>query len=128
MLSLLTASALMPLAAPGSSTCIELAILLALMVGVLRLALGLAWLGILVNLISSPVMVGFTNAAALIIGLLLLYQVLGVPMPHSDSYRADLWAVVAQFPETICPRSPSRSVPWCSSSRSAGSPPAYPRR
>lgn len=103
MLSLLSAAAVIPLAAPGTVSYVEFSILLALMVGVLRLGLGLARLGKLVNLISTPVMVGFTNAAALIIGLSLLNQVLGVPMPRSDSYLADLWSVIAQIPETHLP-------------------------
>lgn len=103
MMSLLSAAAMAPLAAPGSSMYIELSIMLALMVGVLRLALGLARLGKLVNLVSSPVMVGFTNAAALIIGLSLLNQVLGVPMPRSDSYLADLWGVILQVPAAHLP-------------------------
>ncbi|MFZ5659154.1 MAG: SulP family inorganic anion transporter [Pseudomonadota bacterium] len=103
MLSLLSAAAIIPLAAPGTPSYIELSILLALMVGILRLALGLARLGLLVNFISSPVMVGFTNAAALIIGLSLLNQVIGVPMPRSDFYLADLWGVISQLPETHLP-------------------------
>ena len=67
MLSLMSAAALVPFAAPGSGEFIQLSIMLALMVGVLRLALGIFKLGAIVNLLSSPVVVGFTNAAALII-------------------------------------------------------------
>lgn len=103
MLSLLSAAAIIPLAAPGSASYVDLSILLALIVGGLRLALGLGRLGMLVNLVSSPVMVGFTNAAALIIGMSLLNQILGVPMPRSDAYLADLWSVIAQIPETHLP-------------------------
>ncbi|MEK8090781.1 SulP family inorganic anion transporter [Thermithiobacillus plumbiphilus] len=103
MLSLLSAAAVIPLAAPGSVTYIEISILLALMVGILRLGLGLARLGLLVNFVSSPVMVGFTNAAALIIGLSLLNQIIGVPMPRSDFYLADLWGVISQLPQTHLP-------------------------
>jgi len=103
MLSLLSAAAVIPLAAPGTVSYIELSILLAVMVGVLRLALGLARLGVLVNLVSSPVMVGFTNAAALIIGLSLLNQIIGVPMPRSDAYLEDLWTVIMQIPQIHWP-------------------------
>ncbi len=39
--------------------------MLSLMVGVLRLAIGLFRLRVVVNFLSSPVIVGFTNAAAL---------------------------------------------------------------
>lgn len=103
MLSLMSAAALIPLANPGSPGFIELSIMLALMVGVLRLLLGLLSLGALVNMLSSPVIVGFTNAAALIIGLSQLSKVLGVPFPRTESYLADLWRVLKQVPDTHWP-------------------------
>ena len=98
MLSLMSAAALIPLASPGSVDFIELSVMLAMMVGVLRLALGLFRLGAIVNLLSSPVIVGFTNAAALIIGLSQLSKVIGVPFPRTESYLADLWRVFEQIP------------------------------
>jgi MFS superfamily sulfate permease-like transporter len=103
MLSLMSAAAIIPFASPGSASFIELSIMLALMVGVLRLALGLFKLGAIVNLLSSPVVVGFTNAAALIIGLSQLSKIIGVPFPRSDFYLADLWRVVQQIGETHWP-------------------------
>jgi MFS superfamily sulfate permease-like transporter len=103
MLSLMSAAALMPFATPGTPGFIELSIMLALMVGVLRLALGVFRLGVVVNFLSSPVIVGFTNAAALIIGLSLLSKIIGVPFPRSDNYLADLWNVVLQIPQTHVP-------------------------
>ncbi len=99
MLSLMSAATLIPFASPGSADFIELSIMLALMVGVLRLTLGIFRLGAIVNLLSSPVIVGFTNAAALIIGLSQLSKVIGVPFPRTDSYLTDLWRVLAQMPE-----------------------------
>ena len=63
MVSILTAAALLPLAASGSEAYIALAILLALMVGIVQLTMGLFKLGPIVNFISHPVIVGFTNAA-----------------------------------------------------------------
>ncbi|MBK1644731.1 sodium-independent anion transporter [Thiocapsa imhoffii] len=103
MLSLMSAAAVIPFASPGSTTFIELSVMLAMMVGVLRLALGLFRLGAIVNLLSSPVVVGFTNAAALIIGLSQLSKLIGVPFPRSDFYLADLWRVVLQIGETHWP-------------------------
>lgn len=99
MLSLMSAAALIPFATPGSASFIELSIMLALMVGILRLALGVFKLGSIVNMLSSPVIVGFTNAAALIIGLSQLSKIIGVPFPRTESYLADLWRVVEQIPE-----------------------------
>lgn len=103
MLSLMSAAALIPFANPGSDMFIELSVMLALMVGVLRLTLGVLSLGAVVNLLSSPVIVGFTNAAALIIGLSQLSKVLGVPFPRTESYLADLWRVIRQVPDTHWP-------------------------
>ncbi|MDJ0880480.1 MAG: SulP family inorganic anion transporter [Gammaproteobacteria bacterium] len=100
MLSLMSAAALIPFATPGSPGFIELSIMLALMVGILRLALGVFKLGAIVNLLSSPVIVGFTNAAALIIGLSQLSKIIGVPFPRTESYLADLWRVIEQIPQT----------------------------
>lgn len=103
MLSLMSAAALIPFASPGSDRFIELSIMLAMMVGVLRLLLGLFRLGVIVNFLSSPVIVGFTNAAALIIGLSQFSKVLGVPFPRTDFYLGDLWNVVTQVSEAHWP-------------------------
>jgi len=103
MLSLMSAAAVLPLAALGSQDFIVLSVMLALMVGVLRLILGLLRMGILVNFLSSPVIVGFTNAAALIIGLSQLSKLLNVPFPRTDNFVLDLWTVIEQLPETHLP-------------------------
>ena len=98
LLSLMSVAAIEPLASRGSDEFIHLSLLLALMVGVLRLGLGLFRMGVLINMASHPVIVGFTNAAALIIGLSLLNSFINVPMPRSEFFLADLWQVVHQFP------------------------------
>ena len=98
LLSLMSAAAIEPLASRGSDEFIQLSLLLALMVGVLRLALGLFRMGILINLASHPVILGFTNAAALIIGLSLMNSFINVPMPRSDTFLVDLWQVAQQIP------------------------------
>ncbi len=103
MLALISAITIVPFATPGSDKFIELSIMLALMVGVLRLALGMLRLGALVNLLSSPVVVGFTNAAALIIGFSLLAEVFNVPFPRTDVFMADLWHVVEQIRQAHIP-------------------------
>jgi len=99
VVSLLTASALAPLATLGSDKFIALAILLAMMVGIFQLALGLLRLGAVVNFLSHPVIVGFTNAAALIIGLSQLNKLFGVPMPHTGAFLEDIGGVLTQIPE-----------------------------
>ncbi|MCU0834854.1 MAG: SulP family inorganic anion transporter [Chromatiaceae bacterium] len=103
MLSLMSAAAIAPFAIPGSEQFIALSVMLALMVGILRLALGVFRLGVLMNFTSHPVILGFTNAAALIIGLSLLNTFINVPMPRSDNFLMDLSAVVAQLPHAHWP-------------------------
>ena len=101
--SLLTASSLAPLAAPGSSQFIMLAIMLALLVGIVQLALGLFKLGVVVNFLSHPVIVGFTNAAAMIIGLSQVNKLIGVPMGRSESFARDIWEMLKQIGDTHWP-------------------------
>lgn len=103
MLSLMSAATLIPLAAVGTEEFIGLSLMLALMVGVLRLLLGVLRLGVLVNFISHPVTVGFTNAAALIIGLSLLNKILNVPMPRTESFLHDLWVTISQIDQAHAP-------------------------
>ena len=62
VVSLLTASALVPFATLGSEQFVALAIMLAMIVGLFQLCLGVFKLGVVVNFISHPVIVGFTNA------------------------------------------------------------------
>lgn len=101
--SLLTASSLAPLAAPGSESFVALAIALALLVGVVQLTLGVLKLGVIVNFLSHPVVVGFTNAAAMIIGLSQINKLLGVPMGRSEHFIQDIWGVARQLGDTHLP-------------------------
>lgn len=65
--ALLTFGALAPLAEPRSVEFAGLAAVLALLVGVIRVAIGLAGAGPIAYLMSQPVVVSFTTAGALII-------------------------------------------------------------
>ncbi len=67
IISLMTASALTPLAAPGSALYGVLAAQLALLSGAVLLACGLLRIGFLANFFSRPVMSGFTIGAAVLI-------------------------------------------------------------
>ena len=87
--SLLTFGALSELAAPGSGEYVALAVLLALIVGLVRLAIGLARSGVVAYLMSQPVLLGFTSAAAILIVLSQLPTALGVdPSPDGVLERA----------------------------------------
>jgi sulfate permease, SulP family len=76
MVSLLTASTLAPLASEAADYA-SLALSLALLAGLLQLAMGIARLGFLVNFLSHAVISGFTSAAALVIGLSQAKHLLG---------------------------------------------------
>lgn len=103
MVGLLTGSTLAQFAVPGSEQFVGYAITLALMVGVLQLALGVFRLGALVNFLSHPVISGFTSAAAIIIALSQLDKLLGVPRARSERFLADVWGVVRVVADTHPP-------------------------
>ena len=77
--SLLTFGALVNLAPTGSPDYALLASLLALLVGVIRTALGLLRMGVWAYLMSEPVLLGFTSASALLIVASQLPAALGLP-------------------------------------------------
>lgn len=64
---ILISASLTGLAQPSSAQWVNLAIWLALLAGTLQLLMGVLRYGWLLNLISSPVMMGFTQAAGLLI-------------------------------------------------------------
>lgn len=66
---------------PGSPEFIQAALLLTLLVGIIQLLLGLAKLGRLVGFVSHSVMVGFTAAAALLIGIGQIDEFFGLQIP-----------------------------------------------
>jgi SulP family sulfate permease len=92
VVSLLTASSLAPLAASGNF--IGYAILLAFMVGVFQLMLGLLRLGVILNFLSHPVVIGFTNAAAIIIATSQLGKLFGVTVEKSAHHYETVWNTI----------------------------------
>lgn len=79
--SLLTFGALSTLAPPGSPEYVQLGALLALVVGVTRVAVGMFKAGDVAFLMSEPVLRGFTLGAAILIVASQLPGVLGAPEP-----------------------------------------------
>lgn len=100
IVSLLTASALQPLFEQGSAGYVSAAALLALMVGIVHLALGLGRLGFVVNFLSHSVLVGFTAAAAIIIGFSQVKHVLGISIPSTDRFHETLREVIGELGAT----------------------------
>ncbi|MBF0294926.1 MAG: SulP family inorganic anion transporter [Magnetococcales bacterium] len=103
VVSLMTAAAVTPLALPMSEEYIGYALLLTLLVGVIQLLLGVVKLGTIVNFVSHPVILGFMNAAAIIIGLSQFDQLLGIPKGRSDSFLKDIWEMLSYIPFTHLP-------------------------
>jgi MFS superfamily sulfate permease-like transporter len=94
VVSLLSAVALQPLAALGSSAYIGYAFLLALIVGLIQLSLGLFRLGLVVNFLSHPVVNGFTNAAAIIIATGQLGKLFGVTVDSGEHHYQTVVQVI----------------------------------
>lgn len=90
MSSIITAAVLSQAAVPGSAEYIQMAILLAFLVGVIRLLFGLLRMAVLVNLISHPVVIGFTNAGAMVIALSQAGKVLGISLPKHQGLLGTL--------------------------------------
>jgi SulP family sulfate permease len=103
MVSILTGATLTQLAAPGSEQFVAFAISLALLVGAMQITLGLFRMGSIVSFLSHPVIVGFTNAAAIIIALSQIDKLLGVSTARSDHFLKDIAVVLGQIGETHLP-------------------------
>lgn len=100
IVSLLTASALSPLFEQGSAGYISAAALLALMVGAVHLVLGFGRLGFVVNFLSHSVLVGFTAAAAIIIGFSQVKHLFGISTERKDHFYETVEEVIRQIDGT----------------------------
>jgi SulP family sulfate permease len=76
--SLMTATAIAPLAARGTPEYLGAAVALAVISGLMLLAMGLMRLGFLANFLSHPVISGFISAAGILIAAGQLPQLLGI--------------------------------------------------
>ncbi|MCO5099560.1 MAG: SulP family inorganic anion transporter [Burkholderiaceae bacterium] len=94
-LALMTFAALAPLAVAGSPEYLSLAAMLAVLSGACMLVLGVLRLGLLVNFISQPVIVGFTAGAGLLILVSQVGALTGAPVPARAAASDALLAVFA---------------------------------
>ncbi|ESS14513.1 putative sulfate transporter [Betaproteobacteria bacterium MOLA814] len=97
--SLMTASALQPLAAAGSSDYVALAVQLSLISGVMLLVFGALRLGFLAYFLSHPVISGFITGSAVLIAVGQLKYILGVKVAGSDVLET-LAGLVKALPQT----------------------------
>ena len=79
---------------------IEIAILLAFLMGVIQLLFGLFKFGFLVNFLSKPVITGFTTAAAFIIGFNQIKHLTSTSIDRNSNILLlfrDIWQSVTKF-------------------------------
>ncbi len=98
IMSLLVLTTLSNMAEPGSPHYIDLAFLLALMVGVLYLAIGLFKFGEIMSFISHSAVKGFTAAAALIITATQLPNFMGLEVARHEYIFQQLMDIFTSLP------------------------------
>ena len=103
LVSLMVAAAVGRVAPGGTEAFIAYAMLLALIVGLIQFAMGVARLGFLVNFLSHSVIGGFTSAAALIIGFSQLGNILGFSIERSQHVHEIVESAISQIGQTHVP-------------------------
>ncbi|WP_315857486.1 SulP family inorganic anion transporter [Microbulbifer agarilyticus] len=98
VLSLMTVSALTPLAAIGSPEYIGAAIILTLLSGAFLFAMGLLKMGALSNLLSHPVISGFVSGAAALIIVGQIPALLGIKV-DGETASVKLLHIIEHLPE-----------------------------
>ena len=95
--SLVVFSALSGIAEPGSIHYIELAFLLAAIAGIIRIAMGIARLGVLLNFISHSVLIGFTSGAAVLIVFKQIPGLLGIHIEKGGGFVRSLMDLIVHL-------------------------------
>ncbi len=103
IMSLLVLTTLSPFADPGTPEYIQMALLLALMVGVFYLAIGALRLGVVMSFISHSAVRGFTSAAALIITATQLPHLFGLTLPRREYILPMILDLVRGLPDLHVP-------------------------
>lgn len=99
IVSLMTASAVGQLAESGSVEYLHAVIALALLSGVMLLVMGFLRLGVLANLLSHPVVLGFITAASVLIILGQMKYILGVEVSGGSAIN-QIASLLKQVPVT----------------------------
>ena len=92
--SLLVATGLGALSIDDPSQYILMAIFLAFLVGAIQLLMGLFRMGFIISFLSKPVIIGFTSAAAVIIGLSQLKYILGIELSQSNQLHIFIQSLI----------------------------------
>ncbi|WP_233254920.1 SulP family inorganic anion transporter [Limnohabitans sp. T6-5] len=89
--AMLVSASLNGMATPGSAQWVNLAVWLSLLSGLLQIVLGYARFGWLLNLVSAPVLMAFTQGAAVIIMTSQLPALLGLSQGWADWLHPGNW-------------------------------------
>ena len=100
LVSFLVLSTLVPLAKPETTEYVVLAILLALMIGIIQLVMGLFKLGFVMNFISHSVIGGFTTAAAVIIASTQVPGLFGFRVERHEVVMLNFYEILVHLPDT----------------------------
>lgn len=96
--SLVLAASLSSFAMPGSVDYVKLAMTLAVMAGLIELALGLFKMGVIVNFISHSVVVGYTAGVGILIIATQLKNFFGLDVENSHEFITAIYDVVRTLP------------------------------
>lgn len=100
LVSFLVLTALVPIAEPESSEFIALAIILALIIGLIQLLMGIFKLGFIMNFISHSVISGFTTAAAIIIAATQIPSLFGYTVEKREYVFLNFYEILKSIPQT----------------------------
>lgn len=97
IISLMSAAALIPLGL-NAEEYIAYAAMLALLAGAMQLLLGFLRLGLLVDFLSHPVIIGFINAAAIVISSLQIGKLFGIDNIAGSHLYETIWNLLLAIP------------------------------
>lgn len=103
LVSIIVLEGLANMATPGSSEFIQLALITALLAGIIQVVLAVLRMGFLVNFLSEPVIKGFTAAAALIIAVSQVPQLLGIEVQRRSTLFGALGEVFSNIQDVHLP-------------------------
>lgn len=97
--SLLVLATLLTVAQPGTPEFLAAAGLLAVMVGLMKMAMGLLRMGVLVNFVADSVVLGFTAGAGVLISINQLRNLFRIDIPSSPQITTTLHNLTYHFDE-----------------------------
>ncbi len=103
LVSFLVLTALIPHAKPESTEFVALAIILALIIGIIQLLMGFFRLGFIMNFISHSVLSGFTIAAAIIIIATQIPSLAGFEIIKHEYVFLNFYEILRDIPLTNLP-------------------------